>query len=55
MNQPPQELHLALHMERSYLNNEKRRLRPLRWAFRIAVVALLVEVGIWLADLAVGA
>jgi hypothetical protein len=46
---------LALHMERSYLNNEKRRLRPLRWAFRIAVVALVVEVGIWLADLAVGA
>jgi hypothetical protein len=46
---------LALHMENSYLANETRRLRPLRWAFRIAVAALVIEVAIWLADLAVGA
>jgi hypothetical protein len=46
---------LALHMENSYLANEMRRLRPLRWAFRIAVAALVIEVAIWLADLAVGA
>jgi hypothetical protein len=46
---------LALHMERSYLANERRRLRPLRWAFRVAVVALVAEVAIWLASLATGA
>jgi hypothetical protein len=46
---------LALHMEDSYLHNEKRRLTPIRWFFRVAVVALVAEVALWLADLAVGA
>ena len=41
---------LALHMENSYSSNERRRLRPLRWAFRIAVIALVAEVGIWLIE-----
>jgi hypothetical protein len=45
---------LALHMENSYITNETRRLRPLRWAFRISVIALVLEVAIWLADLAAG-
>ena len=43
---------LALHMENSYSANERVRLRPLRWAFRIAVVALVAEVAAWLIDLA---
>ena len=43
---------LALHMENSYTSNEQRRLRPLRWAFRIAVIALVAEVAIWLIELA---
>jgi hypothetical protein len=43
---------LALHMENSYASNERRRLRPLRWAFRIAVIALVAEVAIWLIELA---
>ncbi len=43
---------LALHMENSYSSNEKRHLRPLRWAFRIAVIALVAEVAIWLIELA---
>lgn len=43
---------LALHMENSYSSNERRRLRPLRWAFRIAVIALVAEVAIWLIELA---
>jgi hypothetical protein len=46
---------LALHMENSYVANEQRRLRPMRWAFRAAVVALAVEVALWLAELATGA
>ena len=41
-------------MENSYSFNERRRLRPLRWAFRIAVIALVTEVAIWLVELAVG-
>jgi hypothetical protein len=41
-------------MENSYITNETRRLRPLRWAFRISVIALVLEVAIWLADLAAG-
>jgi hypothetical protein len=45
---------LALHMENSYLANESRWLRPLRWAFRIAVVALVAEVALWLIELATG-
>jgi hypothetical protein len=45
---------LALHMENSYSANESRRLRPLRWAFRIAVLALVAEVALWLAELATG-
>ena len=45
---------LALHMENSYISNERRRLRPLRWAFRIAMIALVAEVAIWLVELAVG-
>ncbi|HET9736992.1 MAG TPA: hypothetical protein VFP78_02640 [Solirubrobacteraceae bacterium] len=45
---------LALHMENSYSSNERRRLRPLRWAFRIAVIALVAEVAIWLVELVVG-
>jgi hypothetical protein len=43
---------LALHMENSYSSNERRRLRPLRWAFRMAVIALVAEVSIWLIELA---
>ena len=43
---------LALHMENSYSSNERRRLRPLRWAFRVAVIALVAEVSIWLIELA---
>jgi hypothetical protein len=43
---------LALHMENSYSSNDRRRLRPLRWAFRIAVIALVAEVAIWLIELA---
>jgi hypothetical protein len=43
---------LALHMENSYSSNERRRLRPLRWAFRAAVIALVAEVSIWLIELA---
>jgi hypothetical protein len=43
---------LALHMENSYSSNERRRLRPLRWAFRAAVIALVAEVSIWLVELA---
>lgn len=43
---------LALHMENSYSSNERRRLSPLRWAFRIAVIALVAEVAIWLIELA---
>lgn len=58
-DEPPDEIHivhrdLALHMENSYLANERRRLRPLRWAFRLSVVALVVEVALWLAALATG-
>lgn len=45
---------LALHMENSYSSNEQGRLRPLRWAFRIAVIALVAEVAIWLIELATG-
>jgi hypothetical protein len=45
---------LALHMENSYSANESRRLRPLRWAFRIAALALVAEVGLWLIELATG-
>lgn len=45
---------LALHMENGYGANESRRLRPLRWAFRIAVLALVAEVALWLAELATG-
>jgi hypothetical protein len=44
---------LALHMENSYRLNERRRLRPLRWAFRAAVIALVAEVAIWLLELAI--
>ena len=43
---------LALHMENSYSSNERRRLRPLRWGFRVAVIALVAEVSIWLVELA---
>jgi hypothetical protein len=43
---------LALHMENSYSSNERRHLRPLRWAFRVAVIALVAEVAIWLIELA---
>ena len=43
---------LALHMENSYSSNERGHLRPLRWAFRIAVIALVAEVAIWLIELA---
>jgi hypothetical protein len=43
---------LALHMENSYSSNERRHLRPLRWAFRVAVIALVAEVAIWLVELA---
>jgi hypothetical protein len=43
---------LALHMENSYSSNEQSRLRPLRWAFRVAVVALVAEVALWLIELA---
>jgi hypothetical protein len=45
---------LALHMENSYSSNERGRLRPLRWAFRVAVVSLVAEVAIWLIELATG-
>lgn len=43
---------LALHMERSYSHNELQRLQWMRWAFRTAVVALVVEVALWLVNLA---
>lgn len=45
---------LALHMENSYSVNERRHLRPLRWAFRVGVLSLVTEVAIWLTELATG-
>ena len=43
---------LALHMENSYSSTGRRHRRPLRWAFRVAVIALVAEVAIWLIELA---